>query len=80
MKFIALIIFALVLVCSIQAQKDDCPRFCPAIFSPVCAFNGKCYKQFGNSCELGASACNGKGRFRQVGLEECSKRGVRLCN
>ncbi|XP_037940416.1 vasotab-like [Teleopsis dalmanni] len=80
MKFIALIVFAFMLICSIQAQKNGCPEICPAVLSPVCGFNGICYKEFGNSCELDASPCNGRGHFRQVGLEECSKPGVRLCN
>nr|AEV91202.1 enhancer of split region protein HLHm1 [Teleopsis dalmanni] len=50
------------LICNISANSvpsdaDDCPLICPALYSPVCGYNGKLYKEFSNSCELKSSNC-----------------------
>ncbi|XP_046801181.1 four-domain proteases inhibitor-like [Lucilia cuprina] len=59
--------------------KSDCPTFCPLNYQPTCGFNGRCYKEFSNTCALNAAACLGEGNFRQVNIQECSKRGARTC-
>lgn len=41
--------------------KADCPNFCPLNYQPTCGFNGRCYKEFSNTCALNVAACNGEG-------------------
>ncbi|XP_037809329.1 enhancer of split M1 protein-like [Lucilia sericata] len=74
MKYIAVLVCALFLICSVQAQ---CPSICPAVYQPVCGFNGRCYKQFSNSCQMGVENCNKKQNFRQVSLGNCN--GSKRC-
>ncbi|XP_037809348.1 uncharacterized protein LOC119602091 [Lucilia sericata] len=59
--------------------KSDCATFCPLNYQPTCGFNGRCYKEFSNTCALNAATCLGEGNFRQVNIQECSKRGARTC-
>ena len=33
---------------------SECPKFCPALYAPVCGNNGVTYS---NACELGVAAC-----------------------
>ncbi|XP_073819386.1 kazal-type protease inhibitor m1 [Musca autumnalis] len=35
----------------------DCPQICPALYAPLCATDGKMFKEFSNECELKASNC-----------------------
>ena len=37
-----------------QAEKDECPIFCPASWAPVCGSNGKTYT---NRCRLEVANC-----------------------
>lgn len=42
---------------SVSTDQEECPQICPALYSPLCATNGKVYKEFSNACELKASNC-----------------------
>ncbi|XP_059218567.1 enhancer of split M1 protein [Stomoxys calcitrans] len=37
--------------------ETECPQICPALYAPVCATDGKIFKEFSNSCELKSSNC-----------------------
>ncbi|KAM7355859.1 U-Kazal-Dg21.2-like [Cochliomyia hominivorax] len=76
MKYFSVIILALFFLCSVQAQ---CPEICPAIYLPVCGFNGRCYREFSNSCQMGVENCTQNQNFRQVSMKNCSKSGNRKC-
>lgn len=38
-------------------EVDNCPQICPALYAPVCATDGKIFKEFSNDCELKTSNC-----------------------
>lgn len=42
---------------SVSADQEVCPQICPALYAPICATDGKIFKEFSNSCELKASNC-----------------------
>ncbi|XP_065359227.1 U-Kazal-Dg21.2-like [Calliphora vicina] len=76
MNYSAVIVLALFFMCSAQAQ---CPSVCPAIYQPTCGFNGRCYKQFSNACQMNVANCQNRANFRQVGLTRCSGSGSKKC-
>ncbi|XP_065371823.1 enhancer of split M1 protein [Calliphora vicina] len=50
-------LFTLAASNSVSADQQDCPIVCPALYAPLCATNGKLFKEFDNTCELRASNC-----------------------
>ncbi|XP_061400348.1 enhancer of split M1 protein [Musca vetustissima] len=54
----------------------DCPQICPALYAPLCASNGKIYKEFSNECELKASNCrqvrNSMQPYTATSMDWCS--------
>ncbi|XP_075164981.1 uncharacterized protein LOC142237510 [Haematobia irritans] len=40
--------------------QKQCPRRCPNIYKPICAYYGKEYRDFANTCELQRSRCESK--------------------
>ncbi|XP_005188061.2 enhancer of split M1 protein [Musca domestica] len=54
----------------------DCPQICPALYAPLCATDGKMYKEFSNPCELKASNCrrqrNSLTPFAATAMDWCS--------
>lgn len=47
---------------SVTLPVDDCPRFCPALYQPVCAVNGYGQKRnFGSSCLVTVENCSKNG-------------------
>ncbi|XP_055912935.1 turripeptide Gsp9.3-like [Eupeodes corollae] len=52
-----------VLAISIDVKADgetDCPTFCTFDYRPVCGYNGRCYRKFGNACTLKVERCSNK--------------------
>ncbi|XP_075145351.1 kazal-type protease inhibitor m1 [Haematobia irritans] len=44
-------------VTSSATMEADCPQICPALYAPICATDGKIFKEFSNTCELKSSNC-----------------------
>ncbi|BFF88763.1 enhancer of split M1 protein [Drosophila madeirensis] len=62
MIFQALTLCCLALVSGIAANtvstnETDCPQFCAAIYRPVCATDGKIFKEFASECNLQSDNC-----------------------
>ncbi|CAD7003995.1 vasotab [Ceratitis capitata] len=76
MRKLGILVSVLLLFTYVDAQ---CPQICPAIYTPTCGFNGRCYKSYGNSCSLNAEACTTRQNIRQVDYQECSRPGAQLC-
>ncbi|CAD7084594.1 unnamed protein product [Hermetia illucens] len=60
-------------------RSDDpvplaCVRMCPMLVMPVCGYNGKEYRIFGNSCLFGIENCllQGVGEYENVPMEKCT--------
>ncbi|XP_017140030.1 enhancer of split M1 protein [Drosophila miranda] len=62
MMFQTLTLCCLALVTGIAANTvstnaTDCPQFCAAIYRPVCATDGKNFKEFASDCNLKSDNC-----------------------
>lgn len=55
----------------------DCPKMCPAIYSPVCASDGEKYVQFSNLCRLKVFNCE---RQRSSSLPALKKTDFEWCS
>ncbi|KAI8129439.1 hypothetical protein FF38_11429 [Lucilia cuprina] len=69
-------LFALSAGNSVATDEQDCPIVCPALYAPLCATNGKLYKEFDNSCELKASNC----RLERSALSKYVATAMDWCN
>ncbi|CAD7081291.1 unnamed protein product [Hermetia illucens] len=49
-----------------------CDIACLAVFDPVCGYNGKIYKSFGNDCEMNRENCDKPIKFVAVDLSLCN--------
>lgn len=59
---ILLIVASLALVAQAAPSTElSCPSTCSGISTPVCAYNGKCHRTFGSSCNLAADNCLNRG-------------------
>ena len=47
---------------SVPEIKTDCLRPCPAIYAPICGFDGVTYHTYGNMCEFEMMNCNSENR------------------
>lgn len=56
------IIMIFILVYEVKYQGEcstgDCKTDCHNIFNPLCAYNGKKFKEFNSSCDLDMFNCN----------------------
>lgn len=62
---------------SVTLPVDNCPRFCPAFYQPVCAVNG--YGQmrtFGSSCLVTVENCSKNGDYRTIKDGQCDNEGT----
>lgn len=50
-------LFAFATANSDNSDSEECPLVCPALYSPLCASNGKIFKEFDNACQLKVSNC-----------------------
>lgn len=53
----ALALFSFTAANSVSTDDDNCPLICPALYGPLCAWNGRMYKEFINECEMKVSNC-----------------------
>uniref|UniRef100_T1GZE6 Kazal-like domain-containing protein n=1 Tax=Megaselia scalaris TaxID=36166 RepID=T1GZE6_MEGSC len=80
--FLSLALNISVLLAKADPLSEDCPQICPALWAPVCAFNGKCSKTFSNFCVLIADSCaktNGEKKFEFKHDGECDISKENLC-
>ncbi|XP_030376245.1 enhancer of split M1 protein [Scaptodrosophila lebanonensis] len=42
---------------TVSNNEEDCPSVCAAVYRPVCATDGKIFKEFANACDLKVSNC-----------------------
>ncbi|KAM7360212.1 kazal-type protease inhibitor m1 [Cochliomyia hominivorax] len=61
---------------SVSTDQEECPQICPALYAPLCATNGKIYKEFSNTCELKASNC----RLERSALEKYVPTAMDWCS
>ena len=54
---VACVIFTFATADSVNSDSEDCPSVCPALYAPLCASNGKIFKEFDNACQLKDSNC-----------------------
>jgi hypothetical protein len=50
-------------------MQQQCPDACPAVYDPVCAYDGATYMTFSNSCMLGIAACNARQKGAPVPVQ-----------
>ncbi|KAM7358200.1 U-Kazal-Dg21.2-like [Cochliomyia hominivorax] len=79
MNYLSVIIFALLYLCSVQVQAEDCPAICPAVYRPTCGFNGRCYRQFDNDCQMCYISCSQKENFSAVEPGKCEDKSTTKC-
>ncbi|XP_055376138.1 ovoinhibitor-like [Condylostylus longicornis] len=60
----------------VAEPKKNCLKVCPAIYAPVCAFNGKTEQTFSNECQLQAFNCENDEHFVKTFAGQCETKAV----
>lgn len=42
------------------SSEASCPKICPDIWAPVCAYNGECHKTYSSVCDMDFEKCTDK--------------------
>ncbi|CAD7081290.1 unnamed protein product [Hermetia illucens] len=53
------------------APDGPCDIVCLAVYDPVCGYNGKTFRTFGNGCEMDRENCDKEIKYAEVDLSLC---------